>query len=249
METGHKQYLACCYSALGDLARQGFAVQPADAEDLIQGFFADVWPGLRAHYDPARGPKARYVYGAFVQFARRQILRWRRWQPRQRDMDFLAEQLATPGVLSPLDALVRQEEVQACRQALVLLPPQRRAVLLDFFASGPRSRRKLAHKYGMKRDKFNALLLNAYGQLIVSLAEWGAWPLPDKDVAFALWCEGWDVQETADRLHRPVEEIRQTKEGLTKLLRRLLANSAAGRPPASAPIIVSESSLHRPQGT
>jgi RNA polymerase sigma factor (sigma-70 family) len=217
MESGYKlcQRLFC--DVLGRLARQGLVWPPADTEDLVQDFIADAWTGLTARYDPAFGSAVGYIYGAIVRFARQRILRLQKWQPRLRDMAGLADHVAAPEGLSPLDSLVHSEQVGLIEAALAELPPQRRTILLDYFASGPRSQRQLAHKYGMTRYQLHEVLINGFGQLTARLASRAAWPLPDRDVAFALWCEGWDLDEAARRLGRSVQQIREAR---TRLARR-----------------------------
>src|SRR5437870_4631773 len=139
METGYTRYRALFFDALARLARQGFVVQPADALDLIHDFFADVWKGLAERYDSAYGSAASYTYGAFVRFARQRIIRLQRWGPRLRDMAYLADQAREQTVQSPLNSFVRNEEMESLQEALSELPLERRTVLLEYFASGPRS--------------------------------------------------------------------------------------------------------------
>jgi RNA polymerase sigma factor (sigma-70 family) len=243
METGYTRYRGLLFDALARLARQGFTVQPADALDLIQDFFADAWGGLAKHYDPACGSTGNYVYGAFVRFARQRILRLQKWKSRLRDLAALAEQVAAQAGPSPLGALVREEEATMVQQAVSELPPERRTVLLDYFASGPRSQRQLAQKYGVTRYRLHELLINGFGQVIVRLAAHGARPLPDREVAVALWCEGRGLEETAAQLGRPVQQVRETRDRLARFIAGALGSSPAGSPPLSQPVL-SESSTH-----
>jgi RNA polymerase sigma factor (sigma-70 family) len=237
MGTGYSAYRALFFDALGRLARRGLAVQPADAEDLIHDFFVNVWEGLEERYKPASGSAANYIYGAFVRYARQRIRRLRRWLPRLRDLAFLAERLAGGTEPSPLETLVRVEEAEACRRGLAELSPERRTILLDYFALGPRSRRHLARKYHLTRYRVEELLINALGQLVVYLDEAGVWPLPDREVALDLWWEGNDPEETADRLGQSVEQVLLARERLRILFAGLLRSSHGGNPPAptSAP--------------
>jgi RNA polymerase sigma factor (sigma-70 family) len=237
METGYNQYAGLYCDALSRLARQGFVVPPADTWDLIHDFIADAWEGLAERYDPACGPVAGYVYGAFVRFARQWVLRVQRWRPRLQDMACLAD-TASEAALSPLDAIVRDEEAELLREALAELPEESRTLLLDFFGSGPRSRRKLADKYHMSRYRAHELLINAFGQLVTRLAARGVWPSADREVAVALWCEGWGPEEAAARLGRPAQQVRETRDRLAKSLAAALGKRHGGAPlapPAAVP--------------
>jgi RNA polymerase sigma factor (sigma-70 family) len=242
METGYTKYRALFFDALARLARQGFVVQPGDALDLIHDFFANAWEGLAARYDPACGSAASYVYTAFVRFARQRIIRLRRWGLRLQDLASLTNQVAAEAVLSPLDSRVRNEEVKRLQEALSELPQERRTVLLDYFASGPRSQRHLARKYQVSRYQLHELLLNGFGQLVVRLAARGALPSPDREVAVALWCEGWDLEETAARLGRSVQQVREAQARLKKLLAGILRNKHGGGDSAPPPATVPDSS-------
>jgi len=228
METGYIRFRALFFDALARLARQGCVVQPADSLDLIHDFFAEAWEGLGERYDPACGSAAGYIYGAFVRFARQRIVRLQRWNSRLRDVADLADRATAQAVFSPLDSLVWNEELELLQGVLSELPLERRTVLLDYFASGPRSQRQLARKYQMSRYQLHEILINGFGQLVMRLASRAGWPLPDREVALALWCDGWDLEETATRLGRSVEQVRETRERLAKLLAGLLANRHGG---------------------
>jgi RNA polymerase sigma factor (sigma-70 family) len=236
------KYQAIYFDVLGRLARLGLILPPQEFEDLKNDFLADVLKGLEARYDPACGSPFSYIYGAFLRFARQRIIRSQKWRTRLRDMAGLADQVPARSVLSPIESLVQNEELEVLQQALSELPLEGRTVLLDYFASGPRSQRQLARKYGKSRYQLHELLINGFGQLVVRLAGRGAWPLPDREVAFALWCEGWDLEETAARLGRPIQQVRETRERLKKLLASVLANRRGGGQSKPPPAIVPDSS-------
>jgi RNA polymerase sigma factor (sigma-70 family) len=241
METAYATYPALFCDALARLARQGFVLPPQDFEDLKHDFFAYSWKGLSERYDPACGSPDGYVYGAFVRFARQRILRTQKWRLRLRDLADLADQVAEPARPSPLDAVVRREELAALHEALAELPSERRALLLEYFTLGSRSKRQLARKYQMSRYQLDELLINGFGQLVARLGERGAWTLPDRQLAFALWCEGRELEETATRLGQPVAQVRAARERLKKLLAEALGSRPGGARPAAPPAVVPES--------
>lgn len=230
MATGYARYRGLFFDALARLARQGFAVQHADGLNLIHDFFAESWDGLAARYHPALGAAPNYIYGAFVRFARKRIIRLQRWRQPLQDMALLADDISAQATISPLESLVEGEEAKLMQQALRELPSRQRMVLLDYFASGPRSQRQLARKYQMSRYQLHELLISAYGQLVIGLGDHGAWPVPDREVATALWCDGRTVEETAARLGRSIDQVRETRKRLTKLLATALVN---GRVPVA----------------
>jgi RNA polymerase sigma factor (sigma-70 family) len=242
IKTAYTQYRPLFCDALARLARRGLVWPFQDFEDLRHDFFAYAWQGLTEHYDPTRGSAAGYVYGAFLRFARQRILQSQSMRPLVQDLADLAEQVAEQARLSPLESVVRGEEMELLQEALGELPAELRALLLEFFALGPRSRRRLARKYGMSRHRVDELLLNGFGQLAVRLGARGPWPLPDWEVAFALWGEGRKVEETAARLGQPVEKVRALREHFKKLLAGVLWSRYGGAGSAWPPAEVPESS-------
>lgn len=229
MESAYKspRYRSLFCDALGRLTRKGLILQPADADDLIQSFFADAWQGLAANYDPTEGPPATYIYGAFVRFSFRFITRVHQWELRLQDMAALADLVADPATISPLDSLMQEEDIRRLREALTELPSSLRTVLLEFFTRGPRSKRQLARQYKISRYQLDELLINAFGHLIVRLGVRGAWPIADWEVALALWCEGLKPEEAAARLGLSLSRVRETRERLKKILVGILSNRLA----------------------
>lgn len=225
METAYTKFQPLFYHALASLARQGFVAQPDDALDLIHEFFADAWAGLSAHYNPASGLVAPYIYSAFTQFARRYVMRGFRARQRFSDLAELADQVASRSA-PPLEFLVQKEQVDALDQALQRLPSLQRRVLLDFFASGSGSRRMLAARYEFTRYRCDEVLLAAFGGLILRMGEHDIWPPADQELAFALWYEGRTPKEAAARLCTLVPQVHETRQRLVKRLAGLLASRA-----------------------
>jgi RNA polymerase sigma factor (sigma-70 family) len=228
METGQKLFIGLYYDALSRLARQGFAVQPADAEDLIQDFYADAWTGLAARYNAACGSPSAYVYGAFLRFARIRILKLQRRQPRRQDLSRLADLIAQQGALPPLEKLVRQEEAEAVQRALAELAPLKRTLLLEYLAAGPRSERRMARDLQISRFQLHGMVIDALGELMLRLGEGVLWPADDRAVAVALWSESRSVAETAAHLGLTVAQVREARHRLERVLAAALASGQAG---------------------
>jgi RNA polymerase sigma factor (sigma-70 family) len=218
MATLNQRYRPIFLHALSRLARQGFVVQPADAEDLFQGFYADCCSGLAERYDPVRGTVENYLYQAFLRYARQRVLRSRRWEQRLRDLGAIAEGLADLGGASPLEQMVIDEEARMLGAALAELADFPRTVLLEFFEAGPRSQRKLAAKYGTTRYRLQEHLINAFGQLVTRLARRHAWSAADEEVARLFWCEGCDPEEAAARSGYPIAELLERRDRLKHAL-------------------------------
>jgi RNA polymerase sigma factor (sigma-70 family) len=242
MATGAQRYRPLFLHALARLARQGFVVQPADAEDLFQGFYVDCWSGLAERYDPGKGTVGNYLYQAFLRHARQRVLRSRRWEQRLRDLGAIAENLADRGAGSPLEQMVREEEAEEEARrleeearrldaALAELADLPRKVLLEFFAAGPRSQRKLAARYGTTRYRLQELLINAFGQLVTRLARRRAWSAADEEVARLFWCEGCDPEEAAARSGYPVAELLERRDRLKRALAAELSRLPRPSPP------------------
>jgi len=218
MATAERRYRRVFLRALGWLARRGVVVQPADADDLIQGFYADCWSRLAERYDPEEGPLEGYLFTAFRRYAQQHVYRSRRWEHRLRDLAAMAGWGDGRGDGSPLERLVRDEEARQLRAALTELADFPRELLLEFFAAGPRSQRKLAARYRKTRYRLQECLINAFGQLVTRLAQRGAWSPADREVARLFWCEGCTPEEAAARSGRPVAELLERRDRLKKAL-------------------------------
>jgi hypothetical protein len=214
--TAYSHYRRRLFGALALLARQGFAVQLADGLDLIQEFFTEAWGGLEARYDPKRGPFDRYIFGAFVRFARPRILRLQRWQNGLVDAARLAE------LVGENPAEESQEVTEATpglvRQILLTLAPRHRRVLYAYLDVGARGERKLAQEFALTRYRVREILIEALGQFAVRLGERGAIKESDWEVALALWRDGRTVRQSAGFLRRKIDEIRESRSRIVALL-------------------------------
>jgi len=217
--TAYSRYRRRMFGALAILARQGYAVQLADGLDLIQEFFSEAWDGLKSRYDPQRGPFDRYIFGAFVRFARPRILRLQRWQNCLADAAKLADLVGkNPAEESAESEDVTEPTPESVREVLVTLAPRARKVLYAFLSAGARGERKLARDFGLTRYRVREILAEALGQFVVRLGERGAIKESDWQVALALWRDGRTVRQSAGFLRRSVEEIRESRSRIVVLL-------------------------------
>jgi RNA polymerase sigma factor (sigma-70 family) len=219
----YRSYFGLFLDAISHLARQGFVAQPADVDDLIHDFFLEVWDGLVERFDASKSGFPAYAYGAFLRFARKRILQWQRWgQPRE-DIAWLADQIALRPSASPLEGLVRSEEIEAVRSALRQLDPEPRQLLLEFLALGRRSERRLARIRQLNRNHVHDLLIKAFGEMVACIGDSVAWSAADRQLAYLLWCEGLTIKQVAARLRQPLSEVRESRDRLRKLLAAGLA--------------------------
>lgn len=108
---------------------------PATADDVTQEVFLALMRGMD-QYDSARGPLAAFLYG----IARNQVLRRRRWERACNSLEEETEDGETATVRhliaqdDPLADIVRNEMIDAVRQAVLSLPARYRevVVLCDF---------------------------------------------------------------------------------------------------------------------
>jgi hypothetical protein len=238
----YSQYRRRLFGALAVLARQGFAVQLADGLDLIQEFFTEAWDGLKARYDPTRGPFDHYIFGAFVQFARPRILRLQRWQNCLVDAAKLADLVSQ----EPAEefAEVAEPTTELVRHTLLTLAPRHRRLLYAYLSVGARGERKLAREFALTRYRVREVLTEALGQFIVRLGERGAISEPDWEVALALWRDGRTVRQGAGFLRRSANEIRESRSRIIALLAGSIRQLEQGYSSPSRSPIMPELRVH-----
>lgn len=232
----HARFERGLFGALARLARQGFVVPPQEGVDLIHDFFLEEWDGVLKRYDPTRGSLASYVYGAFIHFARRRILRLQRWAKCLANATQLAEVAApeeAPGsaAFEPPSSLASL--IPAFRRALAQLPPLEGQVLQNYLKSSREPERKLAQRFGLTRYRFREVLTDALGRLVAWLGEPGRLSSPDWLLAVALWREGRTVRQAAAHLRLSVPEVRKGRQRISRLLREGLGLSSGPLPKES----------------
>jgi RNA polymerase sigma factor (sigma-70 family) len=199
------------------------------AHDLIHEFHTDEWHDVEKEYKPRRGAPGPYILRAFRYFASGYFRERQKSKSRCSDLGEFADQLASEGAETPFDALAHEEELRLLDDALEEIPEARRIIVRDYFDVDRPSLRDLNEKYGITRKRVERLLINGFGQLVVRLRARDLFSSADRDVAIALWCDGLQVREVADQLGRPIEEIRETKKRLTKVMKKLLYGRRVAR--------------------
>ncbi len=204
------------FGALARLARQGFTVPPTDAMDLIQGFFAEAWPAVKANFDPDRGTKLEtYVYAAFVRFARPRIAELHRWRSLLVDAGELAQIPDRPARLASPES---ERDLLAISDAVRALSPLHRSVLTAYLTAERPSERAIAEKLSFSRHRLRQTLVEAFAQVAVALGERGRIPESDWRVARALWEEGRTVADAARSLGVTAQQVRNARERIGALL-------------------------------
>lgn len=212
-ETAYVSLRRPLFGALARLSRQGFIIRPADASDLVHDFFVEVWPAVARGYDPNRGKLEAYACRAFTNFARPRIVRLREWQSRLVETAELARLAAAQDQLSE-----SARDIAAAADALAKLPPLHREILQAYLVSDLHSERALADVFGLSRYRFRETLVEALGRCAVLLGEPGRISQDDWKVARALWKDGRTAAEAALFLGRTVEQVRQARQRIRKLL-------------------------------
>jgi RNA polymerase sigma factor (sigma-70 family) len=215
-DAAYLKFRRLLFGALANLARQGFKVSPVEGLDLIQDFFADAWSGISSRYDPSRGKFETYVYKAFIHFARPRIMRLHRWQ------SYLVNTIELVRTAEERSPVTESEEswydINIVRDALLQLPSFEREVLYSYLLTDIRSERKLAERFSVSRYRLRETLVTALGRVMVLLGEPGRIPEDDWKVALVLWQEGRTVPEAAGYLGRTVQEVREARSRIAKLL-------------------------------
>lgn len=211
-------YRKLLLSALGYLARQGFVAQPADALDLIQDFFIEGWPGVVARFDSQRDIKP-YLFRAFVQFARRRIVRLRQFSDQLVDaheITLLEVSHATPMIEESTPMVAPANTVTADREkvraAIDALPERQRLILSEYLANGPRSERAIARRLGVSRFNVHETLLEAIAHVAMKVDQPQQLSDDDWKVAVGLWRDSRSVAELAAHLKRSPVWVRGARD-------------------------------------
>src|SRR5712692_2466029 len=142
LDVAYRQYTPVLFRALGALARNGFAVPPSEALDLIHDFFVDGWPSVRTHYNEKKGPLPNYVYVSFVHYARPRIVKLNRLRSALIDPQTLEEFEAPP------QNVPMKLQLEQWTEAIRRLPEREREFLQQYLYGSQGSERKLAEATG-----------------------------------------------------------------------------------------------------
>jgi len=164
MEEAYIKFRPLLFSALAELARQGFVAPPSDSLDLIHDFFTEAWEGIESRYDPAKGTLRSYVYASFLRFSRPRIRRMNEFRRQLVDVAFLARLPCPVAESRDLHVELDRELVE---KAMAKLPAQERVLLYAYFSAEMPSQRQLAQRLGLSRYRVRASLAEALARLAV----------------------------------------------------------------------------------
>jgi hypothetical protein len=185
METAYSDLRPLFFGAFGRLARQGFAVAPADTQDLIHDFFTDAWNGVIKNYNPSKGPFEKYAYVAFVHFVRPRIIVT--IHLRNSCVDYEQIKDASDDRLSIKPDFEFRRDVQRLEETIDHLPGVEHDVLKHYLSCEAPSERALAKEFGLSRYKLRSALISALGSVIVCLDRPHSISERDWNVALAVW--------------------------------------------------------------
>ncbi|MGA2000169.1 MAG: sigma-70 family RNA polymerase sigma factor [Terriglobales bacterium] len=219
IEAAYREFRPVLLRALGALAKNGFAIPPSDALDLVHDFFVDKWSTVDLNYDGSKGPLASYLYIAFVHYARPRIVR----------MNRLRSALVEPGELEREQPASDRDladvvDLANWSTAITSLPEKERRFLLDYLYESSGSERDLAERTGLSRHAVREQLVRILGRVISAYGRPIQGAHLDWNVADAIWVHDRTVHETAALLGSTPEVVRRAKarivSALTDALRR-----------------------------
>jgi RNA polymerase sigma factor (sigma-70 family) len=198
------------------LARNGYAVPPSDARDLLHDFYLDAWQGLNERFDPKLGSFAGYIAAAFYRFARRRILKMESLARRAVDFESAVAELSSGN--TPPEILESRERYQAVSAALGALTPLEQGVLEDYLSGSGLSERQLAQRHRLTRYGVREVLADSVGKVAVTLGKLGSSSKTEANVAELLWKYGQSAREVAAYLNIPVAEVQVIRHQVVSTL-------------------------------
>ncbi len=173
-----QQHLAELYGFVFRLVRG----EQTSAEDLVQEIWLEAIERIDG-FDPSRGE----LRGWLFEIARRRVaLHWRKWLIQTRALQDIGgtdsaaiDGEAHDGTLLPEAVLEQLEQAAVVRAALLLLPPDRRDVLLDKYREGL-SVDQIAAKTGKSLKAVESLLTRSRQQLRELLQPYFADPAKER---------------------------------------------------------------------
>lgn len=229
LEAAYRDYRGLLFSALGNLARKGFVVPPADALDLIHDFFVEAWAGLQERFDESLASRSTYIYAAFVRFARPRIMRLQRQRASLIDPADLADLLEGPHHEPEPDEQVGWNRIG---QAIQQLPSSDRLLLDAWLNARDGSERDTARQLNVSRYEVRRQLIEVLGQISASAGAITDRPSVDKQVAMAVWRDGLTVAETAARTGITLQQARNAYRRNQRRIHDALSAVPQARPPS-----------------
>jgi RNA polymerase sigma-70 factor (ECF subfamily) len=132
MVAGDREAFAMLYRRYRDVVFR-FALQMSGSDIIAQDVTQDVFlalMGQAGRYDRAQGLVSTYLYGMARHMTRRRLRRERRFVRLDSETPAESESSDTIETESALDDIVRQEEIEQVRRAVVALPSRYREVIV-----------------------------------------------------------------------------------------------------------------------
>lgn len=215
---GYVSYRPLLYKALGRLAKQGYSLEPSEAPELIHDFLSEAWQGLTNRFDPELASFSTYLYGAFIQYARRRIVKTLKW----RDSLISLEELALV-IGSDSNDLELRNDLKLTKQVLSRLPNETIKILEILTSEGYRER-SAASSFGLSRYHFRRIAIDALAQFAIELDMSEFVPQKDWPIAYALWGEGRNIEDAAAKVGMSIQRARTVRKRILKSIETILSN-------------------------
>lgn len=217
----------------------------------MQAFYAEAWEGLLSRYTPDRGSWASYVQGAFIRFARRRILRLRRYRHQTVSLEQLSG-LAFPQEVPPRASPDENPElsldVDRVSAALARLPGVQSEVLMAYVDLD--SEREVATRLGLTRYRVREYLAEGMGRLALQLSRPPSIPEKDWAATRVILEHGHTAKAAASILGWTPERVQRAHQrNLSILVRNLREATTRTGSVTHSPRATPKRPLHQPPTT
>jgi RNA polymerase sigma factor (sigma-70 family) len=218
------EYEPMLWRVLSKLARDGYAIFPHDARDLIHDFFLE-WDALNSRFDAGKGEFGPYLATAFYRFGRRRQLKLHRLRSRAVDLEECLDLAAVDPL--PLEAVELKQQIAQLKAAIAHLPDAEQALLADFLSDFAPGERELAEKHRLTRYRMREQLAATVSRVALQMLE-AAPQSGDADIAYRVWVSGQSPRMVAAELGISTELVNQAK---ARFAQALLNSVRAGAAP------------------
>lgn len=213
-ERGFVEYEPLLWRVLGKLARDGYAVLPEDARDLIHDFYFE-WSALNVRYQPDKGEFAPYLATSFYRFGRRRQLQLHRLRSRSVDIEECLNLVSLE--MAPLVAVEKKQLATQLQSALGRLPHPQQQLFADYLSEHAPGERELAEKYQMTRYRVREMLAAAVSRVALQVMNDKRQTI-EGDVAYRLWVADQSPRTVAAELGISIEQVNQAKSRFAQAL-------------------------------
>jgi RNA polymerase sigma factor (sigma-70 family) len=208
------EYEPLLWRVLSKLARDGYAILPHDARDLIHDFYLE-WESLNSRFDADKGEFAPYLATAFYRFGRRRQLKLHRLRSRAVDLEECLDLAAADPL--PLEAAELKQQIAQLKAAIGQLPASEQALLADFLSDFAPGERELAEKHRLTRYRMREQLAATVSRVALQMLE--AEPQSgDADIAYRVWVSGQSPRMVAAELGISTDLVNRAKARFAQAL-------------------------------